>query len=147
MVRGEPTGQTKTWTGDVVATAKRDLKAGEKLDGEGGFTVYGKLMTAQDSMKIEGLPIGLAHGFVLKRDVKKDDGLSWQDIGHRESRYSAQWADGDRCRRRDNTTRSARKKLSFTTSNLGFASSNSTFTSDEGLSPLGRQIAQYPRAA
>ncbi|KAF9877110.1 saf domain-containing protein [Colletotrichum karsti] len=84
MVRGEPTGQTKTWAGDVVATAKRDLKAGEKLDGEGGFTVYGKLMTAEDSMAIEGLPIGLAHGFVLKRDVKKDQGLSWQDVEYSE---------------------------------------------------------------
>ncbi|KAI0145466.1 SAF domain-containing protein [Xylariaceae sp. FL1272] len=80
MCRGEPTGQTKTWAGDVVATAKRDLKAGEKLDGEGGFMVYGKLMTAQDSMKISGLPIGLAHGIVLKRDVKKDQGLSWDDV-------------------------------------------------------------------
>ncbi|CAI0649357.1 hypothetical protein CGCSCA4_v005636 [Colletotrichum siamense] len=84
MVRGEPTGQTKTWAGDVVATAKRDLKAGEKLDGEGGFTVYGKLTTAENSMAIEGLPIGLAHGFVLKRDVKKDQGLSWQDVEYSE---------------------------------------------------------------
>ncbi|KAK1621735.1 SAF domain-containing protein [Colletotrichum phormii] len=84
MVRGEPTGQTKTWAGDVVATAKRDLKAGETLDGEGGFTVYGKLMTAEDSMAIEGLPIGLAHGFVLKRDVQKDHGLSWQDVEYSE---------------------------------------------------------------
>lgn len=84
MVRGEPTGQTRTWAGDVVATAKRDLKAGEKLDGVGGFTVYGRLTTAQNSMAIEGLPIGLAHGFVLKRDVKKDQGLSWQDVEYSE---------------------------------------------------------------
>lgn len=80
MCRGEPTGQTKTWAGDVVATAKRELKAGEKLDGEGGFTVYGKLMKAEDSIAISGLPIGLAHGFVLKHDIGKDQGLSWDDI-------------------------------------------------------------------
>ncbi|KAH7094311.1 SAF domain-containing protein [Paraphoma chrysanthemicola] len=80
MVRGEPTGQTQTWRGDVVATAKRDLKVGEKLDGEGGFMVYGKLMTAEDSLRIEGLPIGLAHGIILKSNVKKDQGLSWADV-------------------------------------------------------------------
>ncbi|KAG3179051.1 hypothetical protein PC129_g25465 [Phytophthora cactorum] len=85
MCRGEPTGQTKTWSGDVVATAKRDLEVGEKLDGEGGFTVYGRLMPAADSMAIEGLPIGLAHGFVLKRPVKKDQRLSWQDIEYTAS--------------------------------------------------------------
>ncbi|CAG9988342.1 unnamed protein product [Clonostachys byssicola] len=85
MVRGEPTGQTKTWSGDVVATAKRDLAIGEKLDGEGGFTVYGRLMPAEDSMAISGLPIGLAHGWVLKRAVKKDQRLSWDDIEYTES--------------------------------------------------------------
>ena len=84
MVRGEPTGQTKTWAADVVATAKRDLKAGETLDGEGGFTVYGKLMPSLDSLAIEGLPIGLAHGFLLKKDVKKDRMVSWQDVEYRE---------------------------------------------------------------
>lgn len=84
MCRGEPTGQTKVWAGDVVATAKRDLKAGEKLDGEGGFMVYGKLMPAEASMSIEGLPIGLAHGLVLKNDIKKDKGLSWKDVEYSE---------------------------------------------------------------
>ena len=85
MCRGEPTGQTKTWSGDVVATAKRDLEAGVKLDGEGGFTVYGRLMPAEDSMAINGLPIGLAHGWVLKRPVKKDQRLSWDDIEYTET--------------------------------------------------------------
>ena len=80
MVRGEPTGQCQTFAGDVVATAKRDLQVGEKLDGEGGFMVYGRLMRARDSLAIEGLPIGLAHGLVLKREVKKDQGLSWLDV-------------------------------------------------------------------
>ncbi|KAJ4318925.1 hypothetical protein N0V94_004155 [Neodidymelliopsis sp. IMI 364377] len=80
MVRGEPTAQCKTWCGDVIATAKRNLKSGEKLEGEGGFMVYGKLVTAEDSLRIEGLPIGLVHGIVLKRDVNKDKGLSWADV-------------------------------------------------------------------
>ncbi|KAK5705777.1 hypothetical protein LTR17_021366 [Elasticomyces elasticus] len=84
MCRGEPTGQTRTWAGDVVATAKRDLKAGEKLDGEGGFMVYGKLMPAAASMKIEGLPIGLAHKLVLTRDIGKGEGLSWKDVEYSE---------------------------------------------------------------
>jgi predicted homoserine dehydrogenase-like protein len=84
MCRGEPTGQTKTWAGDVVATAKRDLKAGEKLDGEGGFMVYGKLMPSEKSLEIEGLPIGLAHGLVLKSDIKQGQGLSWNDVDYSE---------------------------------------------------------------
>jgi predicted homoserine dehydrogenase-like protein len=84
MCRGEPTGQTRTWAADVVATAKRDLTTGEKLDGEGGFMVYGKLLPAKASMAIEGLPIGLAHDLVLKRDVKEGEGLSWRDVEYNE---------------------------------------------------------------
>jgi predicted homoserine dehydrogenase-like protein len=80
MCRGEPTGQCQTFAADTIATAKRDLRAGEKLDGEGGFMVYGRLMPARKSLEIEGLPIGLAHGLVLKDDVKKDQGLSWKDV-------------------------------------------------------------------
>jgi predicted homoserine dehydrogenase-like protein len=79
-VRGEPTGQARTWAGDVVATAKRDLKVGEALDGEGGFTVYGKLMQAADSVKLGGLPLGLAHGVKLTSSVKAGQPVKWSDV-------------------------------------------------------------------
>jgi predicted homoserine dehydrogenase-like protein len=79
-LRGESTGQARSWQGDVVATAKRDLKPGETLDGEGGFTVYGKLMTAADSVKMGGLPLGLAHGVRLKAAVKAGRPVKWSDV-------------------------------------------------------------------
>ena len=79
-LRGEPTGAPDGWRGDVVATAKRDLKAGEVLDGEGGFTVYGKLMPATDSLAAGGLPLGLAHGVKLKRAVAAGMAVRWQDV-------------------------------------------------------------------
>jgi predicted homoserine dehydrogenase-like protein len=79
-VRGEPTGATRGFSGDVVATAKRDLKAGERLDGEGGYTVYGRLMPARDSLAAGGLPIGLAHGLTLTRPVAAGRPVSWDDV-------------------------------------------------------------------
>ncbi|KMO37925.1 NAD(P)H-dependent oxidoreductase [Methylobacterium aquaticum] len=81
-VRGEPTGTTRGFSGDVVATAKRDLKAGERLDGEGGYTVYGRLMPASDSLKAGGLPIGLAHGLTLTRPVAAGTPVSWDDVSY-----------------------------------------------------------------
>ena len=60
-LRGEPTGQPQGWRGDVVAVAKRGLQAGEMLDGEGGYTVWGKLVPAERSLAEGALPIGLAH--------------------------------------------------------------------------------------
>jgi predicted homoserine dehydrogenase-like protein len=68
-LRGEATGSTREWRGDVVAVAKRSLKAGEVLDGEGGYTVYGKLVPVSRSCAENALPIGLAHGLRLQRDV------------------------------------------------------------------------------
>ncbi len=79
-LRGEATGATGDWRGDVVATAKRALKAGETLDGEGGFTVYGKVIPAADSLRLGGLPIGLAHHMVLKRDMAAGQVVSWNDV-------------------------------------------------------------------
>ena len=79
-VRGEPTGAPICWNGDVVATAKRDLAAGEVLDGEGGFTVYGKLFPAQESIALGGLPLGLAHGVKLLKPVKAGQAVSWSDV-------------------------------------------------------------------
>jgi predicted homoserine dehydrogenase-like protein len=68
-LRGEATGSTRAWRGDAVAVAKRDLKAGEVLDGEGGYCVYGRLVPAARSRAEDLLPIGLAHGVELARDV------------------------------------------------------------------------------
>ena len=80
ILRGEATGCTTGFRGDVVATAKRDLTAGEMLDGEGGFTVWGKLMPAQDSLALGGLPIGLAHGVKLVQDVSVGQPIRWCDV-------------------------------------------------------------------
>jgi len=81
-LRHEPTGQPVAWHGDVVATAKRDLAAGETLDGEGGYTVYGKLMPAADSLALGGLPLGLAHGVKLKRAVAASASVRWDDVAY-----------------------------------------------------------------
>ena len=79
-LRGEPTGQPRGFRGDVAAVAKRDLKAGEMLDGEGGYTVWGKLMPARDSLKIGALPIGLAHRVKLTRDIAHGAVVTWNDV-------------------------------------------------------------------
>lgn len=79
-LRGEPTGCPSGFRGDVVATAKRDLKPGETLDGEGGHTVYGKLMPARDSLAAGGLPIGLAHGVKLIKPAAAGTALSWNHV-------------------------------------------------------------------
>jgi predicted homoserine dehydrogenase-like protein len=79
-LRKEPTGAPTGFRGDVVSTAKRDLRAGEILDGEGGACVWGKLMTAADSLRHGGLPIGLANRVPLLRDVKAGQPVTWDDV-------------------------------------------------------------------
>jgi predicted homoserine dehydrogenase-like protein len=79
-LRGEPTGVATCWNADVVATAKRDLQPGEMLDGEGGYTVWGKLLPADKSVALGGLPLGLAHNVKVVRPVRKGQSLSWADV-------------------------------------------------------------------
>jgi len=79
-LRGEATGVPIGWSADVVATAKRDLRMGEILDGEGGYSVWGKLLPAATSAAMGGLPLGLAHGVKVLRPVKKDQSLCWADV-------------------------------------------------------------------
>ncbi|WP_138473066.1 NAD(P)H-dependent oxidoreductase [Poseidonocella sp. HB161398] len=79
-LRGEPTGRTNGLTSDVVAVAKKALRPGDMLDGEGGFTVWGRIARAEDSLANRGLPIGLAHGMKLKREVAEGSMLTWDDV-------------------------------------------------------------------
>lgn len=79
-LRGEPTGQSRAFNADAVACAKRDLAIGDVLDGEGGYTVWGKLMPASDSLKHGALPIGLAGGIKVVRAVAKGTVLCWDDV-------------------------------------------------------------------
>jgi predicted homoserine dehydrogenase-like protein len=81
-LRSEATGAATGWRGDCVATAKRALAAGETLDGEGGYTVWGRLMAAADSAAKRALPIGLAHKVKLKRAIAEGETVSWDDVDY-----------------------------------------------------------------
>jgi predicted homoserine dehydrogenase-like protein len=81
-LRNEPTGAPTGFRSDVVATAKRALKAGEMLDGEGGFCVWGKQTPAEVSLRDELLPLGLAHNVKLKRDIAQGGALKWSDVAY-----------------------------------------------------------------
>jgi predicted homoserine dehydrogenase-like protein len=78
--RGEPTGAPDAFRADVAATAKRDLEAGEALDGEGGYTVWGKILPAAKSLELGALPIGFAHAVKLDRAVKAGEVLRRSDV-------------------------------------------------------------------
>jgi predicted homoserine dehydrogenase-like protein len=79
-LRGEPTASCRGFRGDAVAVAKRSLKAGETLDGEGGYTVYAKAIPAERSLKLNALPIGLAHHVKLKRDIAAGEFIVSADV-------------------------------------------------------------------
>jgi predicted homoserine dehydrogenase-like protein len=81
-LRNEPTGVPTGFRSDVVATAKRNLKAAEMLDGEGGFCVWGKQTPADVSLEAGYLPLGLAHNVRLKRDIAEGERVKWADVDY-----------------------------------------------------------------
>jgi predicted homoserine dehydrogenase-like protein len=83
-LRKEATGFPQEFRSDVVATAKKALKAGDTLDGEGGYAVYGKLMRAEESLARRALPLGLAHKIKLTRPVAQGGVVSWDDVAIQE---------------------------------------------------------------
>jgi predicted homoserine dehydrogenase-like protein len=89
-IRQEPTGCPTGFRADAVATAKRDLKSGELLDGEGGYTVVGRLMPAADSLTLGALPLGLAHGWKLTRPVSAGALVRWADVAVDETNRAVQ---------------------------------------------------------
>lgn len=84
---GKPTGSTQTFLSDVVAVSKSDLKAGQILDGEGGYHVWGKLLPAKKSLNFGYLPIGLANNIKLKRDIPRNTHLKWSDVDINKTSY------------------------------------------------------------
>jgi predicted homoserine dehydrogenase-like protein len=80
VLRGEATGSPTGWQADVIATAKRDLTAGETLDGEGGSMVWGKIMPAATALTRNGLPLGLAHNVRLTRPIARGGIVTWADV-------------------------------------------------------------------
>jgi len=85
---GVPTGTPSTFVADVATVAKKDLNAGDVLDGEGGYTVYGKLVTAEQSIKGRYLPIGLSNQAKMAKFVAKDSVLTYDDVTIDKSRFS-----------------------------------------------------------
>ena len=88
VLNRQPTGATRSWRGDAVAVAKRDLAAGVTLDGEGGYTVYGKLVPASRSLAEGALPVGLAHGVKLVHPVARGRIVRKTDVTLDESQLA-----------------------------------------------------------
>jgi len=87
---GVPTGTPSSLVADVATVAKRDLKPGEVLDGEGGYTVYGKLVPAAQSVKNRYLPMGLSSGTKVTKAVARDAVVTYDDVAVDRSRFSYQ---------------------------------------------------------
>jgi len=74
------TGFTKNYNADVASYAKKDLKIGEKLDGEGGFCARGRLITSEKSKIEKILPLGLTDNAIVKRNIRKDEVIKIEDV-------------------------------------------------------------------
>lgn len=73
---------------EVVSVAKRDLKAGERLDGIGGFCTYGLIDNTLEARRLNALPIGLSEGCVLRKDILRDEVISFDDVDSPQGRLA-----------------------------------------------------------
>ena len=88
VLRREPTGSARSFVADVAATAKTDLKPGDILDGEGGYSVFGRLVRASESLANSYLPMGLTGNARVVRPIHKDRFLTYQDVSLDESTFA-----------------------------------------------------------
>ena len=79
-LEGKATGVSRRFVGDAVACAKTPLAAGDTLDGEGGYCVWGKLVPSERSLAEGALPIGLAQDVTLKRPIAEGQIVTFADV-------------------------------------------------------------------
>ena len=79
-LRNEPTGCSRWFVADAGSSAKQDLRPGDVLDGEGGYVVAGKLVSADAALSSKILPIGLTTGARVIRTVPKDSWITYDDV-------------------------------------------------------------------
>ena len=80
VLRREPTGSFESLQADVASIAKKDLKPGDILDGEGGYSIYGRLTQAKESISKGYLPMGLTNKAKVLRPVARDSILTYNDV-------------------------------------------------------------------
>ena len=80
VLDNKATGHTKNFNAEIASVSKKDLKAGQKLDGEGGYCARGRLISSKKSKKERILPMGYTDNAILKRDIMKDEFISLDDV-------------------------------------------------------------------
>ena len=80
VLDNKATGYTKNFNAEIASVAKKDLKAGEKLDGEGGYCARGRLISSKKSKAEKILPMGLTDDAILKKNIMKDEFISINDV-------------------------------------------------------------------
>jgi predicted homoserine dehydrogenase-like protein len=85
VLRHESTGSAVNFVADVASVAKKGLNPGDVLDGEGGFTVFGHLVRAEESLRNAYLPLGLSRGARMVKPVAKDCIVTYGDVDLDES--------------------------------------------------------------
>jgi homoserine dehydrogenase len=80
VLDNKATGHTKNFNAEIASVAKKDLKAGQKLDGEGGYCARGRLISSKRSKQERILPMGYTDNVILKKDIKKDEFISLDDV-------------------------------------------------------------------